>query len=82
MLRALVLDNAQLFCGLEKTNDELQQTLDELTSTQVKLEKTEEKVARLEILIDEKKKTKKISAIVDSAYFDTLKDKIKKLRKV
>jgi CheY-like chemotaxis protein len=77
---AIVLDNAQLFCGLEKTNDELQQTLDKLTSTQVKLEETQEKVAQLEILIDEKKKSKKVSAIVDSEYFDSLKNRIKKLR--
>lgn len=76
----VVLDNAQLYSGLERTNEELQQTLDELTSTQVKLEKSKEKVARLEILIDEKKKSKKISAIVDSEYFDSLKDKANKLR--
>lgn len=77
---ALVLDNAQLFAGLEQTNRELQQTLDELTSTQDRLAKSEKKVHQLEILIDQSKKEKKVAEIVDSEYFESLKDRVKKLR--
>jgi twitching motility two-component system response regulator PilH len=78
---ALVLDNAQLFAGLEASNHELQRTLDELTSTQVKLQESEQKVQRLEILIDQSKKERKVAEIVESEYFDSLKKRVADLRK-
>ena len=70
---ALVLDNARLFDGL-------QQTLSALTSTRDKLAKTEERVHHLEILIDQAQRDKKVAEVVESDYFDKLKEKIAALR--
>jgi len=78
---ALVLDNAQLFAGLEATNTELQRTLDELTSTQDRLAQSEKKVQQLEILIDSGRKDQKVAEIVDSEYFESLKARVKSLRR-
>lgn len=77
---ATVLDNARLYAGLQETNDRLQRTLDELTSTQTRLAQTERRVEELEIIIDQSHKEKKVSEILESDYFQGLKERVRAMR--